>query len=183
MTATPSVPDGTPRIGLRDAMPQDFRAILALNAESVHFLSPLDPARLAHLHAQAAYHRVLECDGMVAAFLLAFREGADYDSPNYRWFVGHFGQFLYVDRVVVALAQQGHGFGAKLYDDIIAFAAMTGVAQLTCEFDLEPPNPASARFHARYGFREVGQQWISGGRKQVSLQAREVEPAPPRTPV
>jgi predicted GNAT superfamily acetyltransferase len=183
MTATPSVPDGTPRIGLRDAMPQDFRAILALNAESVHFLSPLNPARLADLHAQAAYHRVLECDGAVAAFLLAFREGADYDSPNYRWFVEHCGQFLYIDRVVVAHAQQGRGLGAMLYDDIIAFAAMTGVAQLTCEFDLDPPNPGSARFHARYGFREVGQQWIGGGKKQVSLQAREVRVATVRSPV
>lgn len=61
-----------------------------------------------------------------------------------------------------------------LYDDIIAFAATRGVAQLTCEFDLEPPNPGSAKFHARYGFREVGRQWLSGGRKQVSLQALEV---------
>ena len=42
---------------------------------------------------------------------------------------------------------------------------------------LDPPNPVSARFHARYGFREVGRQWIGGGKKQVSLQARAIEPA------
>ena len=158
---------------IRAAAPDDFPAILALNAESVRFLSPLDAARLARLHAQAAYHRVVEVDGVVAAFLLAFREDAGYDSPNYVWFERQYPQFLYIDRVVVAAAAQGRGLGARLYDDIIAFAASRGVTPLTCEFDLDPPNPASERFHGRYGFREVGRQRLANG-KQVSLQARAV---------
>src|SRR6478735_4403738 len=152
---------------IRAAAPADFPAILALNAQSVHFLSPLDATRLQHLHAQAAYHRLVEIDGTVAAFLLALREGADYDSPNYLWFAERYPRFLYVDRIVVSASMQGQRLGARLYDDIIAFAATHGFAQLTCEFDLEPPNPASARFHARYGFREVGRQWLGGGKKQV----------------
>jgi predicted GNAT superfamily acetyltransferase len=164
---------------IRDAVPGDFPAILALNAESVHFLSALDAARLRHLHAQAAYHRVVDVHGEVAAFLLAFREGTDYDSPNYRWFAQRYSEFLYIDRIVVSAAQQGRGLGALLYDDILAFAARTRVAQLTCEFDLDPPNPASAKFHQRYGFREVGRQWLGGGKKQVSLQARDLKPEGP----
>jgi len=160
---------------IRDATASDFPAILALNAESVHFLSPLDDARLQRLHAQAAYHRVVEIDGEVAAFLLVLREGADYDSPNYLWFAQRYAQFLYVDRIVVDARRQGQGFAARLYDDLLEFAATSGIAQLTCEFDLDPPNPASAKFHARYGFREVGKQWLGGGKKQVSLQARAVE--------
>ncbi len=159
---------------IRNTTPEDFARILALNAESVHFLSPLDEERLQQLHAQAAYCRVVEIDGAIAAFLLALREGTDYDSPNYRWFLQRYAKFLYIDRIVVAAAHQGRGLGAMLYDDVTAFAAASGVAQLTCEFDLEPPNPSSARFHARYGFREVGRQWLGGGKKQVSLQAREV---------
>jgi len=159
---------------IREAIVDDFPAILALNAESVHFLSPLDAVRLRHLHAQAAYHRVVEHVGRVAAFLLAFREGADYDSPNYRWFAQHYARFLYIDRIVVAGAARGLGFGAQLYDDILAFAAATNAARLTAEFDVAPPNPVSAAFHRRYGFREVGTQWIGGDRKQVSLQAREL---------
>ena len=160
---------------IRDATASDFPAILALNAESVHFLSPLDEARLQRLHAQAAYHRVVEIDGEVAAFLLVLREGADYDSPNYLWFAQRYPQFLYVDRIVVDARRQGQGLAARLYDDLLEFAATAGIAQLTCEFDLDPPNPASAKFHARYGFREVGKQWLGGGKKQVSLQARAVE--------
>lgn len=155
---------------IRAAAAADFPAILALNAESVHFLSPLDAARLQHLHAQAAYHRVVESDGVVVAFLFAFREGADYDSPNYRWFAQRYPEFLYIDRIVVSAAQQGRGLGALLYADLFAFARAQRVAQVTCEFDLDPPNPGSAAFHARFGFREAGTQWLGGGKKQVSLQ-------------
>ncbi len=158
---------------IRDPVAADFDAILALNAESVHFLSPLDAARLRALHEMAAYHRVIEIRGVVAAFLLALREGAAYDSPNYRWFAAHYAEFLYIDRVVVAGAQQGHGLGARLYDDLFAFARAQRIVCVACEFDLDPPNPASARFHARQGFREVGRQWLGGGKKQVSLQLRE----------
>jgi predicted GNAT superfamily acetyltransferase len=162
---------------IRDATPDDLPALLALNAESVQFLSPLDAARLRALQARAACHRVVAVDGAVAAFLLALREGTDYDSPNYRWFAQRYPRFLYIDRVVVAAAQQGRGLGAQLYADIIAFAQARGIAPLACEFDLDPPNPVSARFHARFGFREVGRQWLGGGSKQVSLQVRELEAA------
>ncbi|TLY49914.1 MAG: GNAT family N-acetyltransferase [Gammaproteobacteria bacterium] len=151
----------------------DFASILALNAESVHFLSPLDAARLRALHEMAAHHRVIESDGRIAAFLLAFREGTSYDSPNYRWFAARYSEFLYIDRVVVASAQQGCGFGAQLYEDLFAFARAARIERIVCEFDLDPPNPASEHFHRRHGFREVGRQWLPGSNKQVSLQLRE----------
>ncbi len=160
----------TPR--LRDARPEDFDTLLALNAASVHFLSPLDAVKLARLHAGAAYHRVVDVAGTAAAFLLAFREGADYDSPNYQWFTRRYPRFLYIDRIVVDDAFRRAGFGRRLYEDIIGFARVGDIAPLTCEFDIEPPNPASERFHARMGFREVGTQTLPGG-KRVSLQARD----------
>ncbi|EIM01706.1 GNAT family N-acetyltransferase [Rhodanobacter denitrificans] len=158
----------------RDATPADFPAILALNEAFVAVLSPLDHARLARLHAQAALHRVIERAGRVEAFLLAFREGADYDSPNYRWFAQRYPRFLYVDRVVVAGDAQACGAGTVLYRELHAQARRDAVPWITCEFDLEPPNPASARFHARLGFGEVGRQSLHGGKKTVSLQALDV---------
>jgi len=157
---------------LRDATEADFPAILALNTASVRFTSPLDDVRLRALHAQAAYHRVFESDGATVGFLLALREGADYASPNSRWFAQRYDELLYGDRIVVGDAWQGRGLGAVLYEDLFVFAQSSGVAQVTCEFDLKPSNPASARFHARFGFKEVGTQWLAGGKKQVSLQAR-----------
>jgi len=156
---------------LRDASPTDFAQILRLNAESEQFLSPLPLARLQSLHAQAAYHRIIESGPAVYAFLLAFREGCAYDSLNYQWFASHFDRFLYIDRVVVSAQQQGKGLGKLLYSDLFAFAGRTGAVRVTCEFDVEPPNEASRRFHQGFGFREVGTQRVASGKKWVSLQA------------
>lgn len=155
---------------IRDALDSDFPALLALNEESVAVLSPLDRPALASLHAQAARHRVAEIGGEVAAFLLVLREGADYASPNYRWFAANYDRFLYVDRVVVSRAHQGRGLGRRLYDDLFDWARREGFERIACEFDIEPPNEASRRFHAGYGFREVGSQRVSEGKKRVSLQ-------------
>lgn len=159
---------------LRDYTAADAAAVLALNAASVAVLSPLDEAGLARLAAQAASFRIAGATGRVDAFLLALREGADYASPNYRWFAARHPRFLYIDRVVVAAAQRGSGLGAALYDDLFAQARAGGVPWLACEFDIDPPNPASARFHARFGFGEVGRQRVAGGKKEVSLQMARV---------
>jgi len=155
---------------VRDAVDADARAIVALNLESEAVLSPMDGARFDVLRANAACVRVIEDEGTVVAFLMAFRERADYDSPNYRWFDARYDAFVYVDRVVVSNACQGRGFGALLYADLFAFARDAGVPRVTCEFDVEPPNAASRRFHARHGFVEVGTQALPGG-KRVSLQS------------
>lgn len=157
---------------LRDATPRDFPQILELNQESVHFLSPLSLERLEQLHNEAAYHRVLETDRRIAGFLLAFREGCAYNSPNYRWFAAHYAKFLYIDRVVIAAGHQGRGAGQRFYTDLFAFARQADAGVVTCEFDIDPPNEPSRRFHQRYGFREVGSQSVASGKKRVSLQAR-----------
>ena len=153
---------------IRDVHPGDFDAILALNAESERFLSPLDRARLKLLDRDSCYHRGIERDGRIAAFLLAFAQDTAYDSPNFRWFAARYPQFVYVDRVVVDATLQGQGIGKRLYEDVIDFARSREVPVVVCEFDLEPPNPSSRAFHARFGFREVGTQVANG--KTVSLQ-------------
>lgn len=164
-----------PRDGatLRDARPADFPEILALNRTWVAVLSPLDAARLEALHAQAALHRVVEDAGRVAAFLLAFRERSAYDGANYRWFAARHARFLYVDRVVVAGRAQGRGYGRWLYADAIAQAGRDAVPAITCEYDVDPPNLASRRFHAAFGFREEGRRELAGG-KVVSMQVLDL---------
>lgn len=158
---------------LRDATPDDAPTLLALNAASVAVLSPMDERRLAELQAEAAFCRVIERHGRVVAFVLAFRERAAYDSPNYRWFDARYPQFVYVDRVVVDAAHRGQGLAATLYADVFDRARRDGVSWVTCEFDLVPPNAASEAFHRRQGFAEVGRQTLAG-EKQVSLQAAAV---------
>ena len=154
---------------IRPAEAGDFAAILALNVAWVHYSSPLDEAALGDLHAQAAYHRVAEVDRCIVGFLLAVGPGQGYESPNYRWFAARSDDFLYIDRVVVAGGHQGTGVGGALYDDVTAWAARHGFGRLVCEVNVEPANPVSDAFHERFGFVEVGAQWVAGGTKRVSL--------------
>ena len=160
----------TASFAIREATSADHAAILRLNLESEHLLSPMDAQHLARLDQEAAYHRVIESDGEVIAFLLAFREHADYDSPNYRWFDARYERFLYIDRIAVSASQQGRQLGRALYTDLFAFAREHGIDTIACEFYLVPLNEASNAFHARLGFHEVGTQWLADGKKQVSLQ-------------
>ena len=165
---------------LRDATSADHPALLALNAASVEVLSPLDAPRLQLLIGQAALCRAIEGAGRILAFVLAFRERADYGSPNYRWFDARYPRFLYVDRVVVDAGHRGAGLGRRLYADVVEYARREGVPLVTCEFDVEPPNPASERFHALQGFNEVGRQTLPGG-KRVSLQALRIDAVAPQS--
>ncbi|OPZ14142.1 MAG: Acetyltransferase (GNAT) family protein [Alphaproteobacteria bacterium ADurb.BinA280] len=159
---------------LRPAVRTDHDAILALNEASVHFLSPLDLARLRALDAEAAWHQVIEREGEVLGFVLAFREGAHYDSLNYRWFSERYARFLYIDRVVVSSAARGMGLGRLLYGGVFAYAQQHQIPWVACEYDIDPPNPASARFHTAFGFSEVGRQAVADGKKRVSLQAAKI---------
>ena len=156
-------------VAIRPAGPEDFDRILELNEESVHFLSPLTREKLEHLDNQAELHKVAVAEGEVVAFCLAFREGADYDSVNYRWFADHYSSFLYVDRVVVDLKKQGLGLGSPPMKSV-PLCQGNRRALVTAEIDIEPPNPVSLKFHEKFGFHEVGRQEVVNGTKIVSLQ-------------
>jgi uncharacterized protein len=156
---------------LRPAIETDFATILALNAAEAQQTSPMDRDRLHLLVGMSAYCKVVAVDQHVVAFLLAFRDGAPYENANYEWFAARFPRFLYVDRVVVDAAFSGRGIGGRLYHDLFAFARTHAISTITCEYNIEPPNPASRAFHDRFGFRELGTQWVAGGAKRVSLQA------------
>jgi uncharacterized protein len=159
---------------IRDAEKRDFPAILALNEGSVEVLSPMPRERLEQLHRTASLHWVLEEQGKVVGFVLAFREGIGHDSVNYLWFAARYPSFLYVDRVVVAPDARGRGAGSQLYEELFAHARETGAELVTAEFDVDPPNPTSAGFHAKFGFHEVGRQVVPYGMKEVSMQIADV---------
>jgi uncharacterized protein len=132
----------------------------------------MDLDRLALLHEQSAYQRVFDAGDGVEAFLIALRAGATYDSMNYRW----------VRTALRALPlhrpHRGLQFGARQRRQHIAvrgslrirrqYASQPGV---TCEFDLDPPNEPSRRFHQGFGLSAVGSQRVGPQRKLVSLQA------------
>ena len=140
------------------------QAMLALNNAHAQELSWLEPERLAHLVSEAFLARRI---GELDAFLLAFDQDADYDSPNFLWFRARYPRFVYVDRIVVASAARGRGHARRLYDDLFEHARRAGHECVVCEVNTIPPNPESDAFHAALGFVEVGAASIHGGAKTV----------------
>ena len=146
-------------------------AVLALNNAHALELSWLEPGELFALLGQAFYARRV---GKLDAFLLAFDQGAVYDSPNYLWFRQHYARFVYVDRVVVAPAARGRGLARLLYEDLFRSAKVAGHDVVVCEVNMEPPNPASDALHAALGFEQVGWAKIHDGKKTVRYLSRAV---------
>jgi uncharacterized protein len=160
-------------IVIRKAEGPDFSAVVALNVAEVQHTSSMEEARLQHLDTIASYHRVVIVDGVVAAFLLAMKDGCGYINENFEWFAARFTKFLYVDRIVVGSAYQGMGLGTLLYNDMFNYAKSLGIAIIACEYNIVPPNEPSRIFHDKFGFREVCNQWLGNGAKRVSLQVAE----------
>jgi uncharacterized protein len=73
---------------------------------------------------------------------------------------------------VVGASAQGQGGGRRLYEALFAFTREASFDDVVCEYDLDPPNPVSAAFHARFGFVEIGRQRANG--KQVSMQSARI---------
>ncbi|MGB0135320.1 GNAT family N-acetyltransferase [Dokdonella sp.] len=159
---------------LRDACEADFDRIVELNEGEVQQTSPMDRQRLIELDRLSSFHKVAIVDGQIAAFLLAMREGADYDSENYNWFSAHYSRFVYVDRIVVSAEYSGKGIGARLYQRLFEQARSDEAGRIACEYNIEPPNHASRAFHDRFGFVQVGTQWVAGDTKRVSLQVAQL---------
>jgi predicted GNAT superfamily acetyltransferase len=149
--------------------PAQASRVLALNNEHAEELSWLDAGRLAELIGRAFLARRI---GSVDAFLLAFDQDADYDSPNFLWFRTRYPRFVYVDRIVVARSARGRGHARRLYDDLFQHARHASHQRIVCEVNRDPPNPASDAFHAALGFSEVGLAAIHGGSKTVRYLAR-----------
>ena len=155
---------------LRSAQEADFEAIVRLNEAEVQHTSVMDLERLRHLDRLSCYHKVASMEGTIAAFLLAMPHDAPYASENFLWFVARHSMFVYVDRIVVASSFGGNKLGSLLYTDLFAYARANGVPMITCEYNVIPPNEPSRRFHDKFGFKEVGTQWVSNRTKLVSLQ-------------
>ena len=162
---------------IRAAEKTDYAAVLAMNEGALPHVSSLTAADLSEIAGQSFYFGVAWVDGAVAGFLMALRPGEDYPSLNYRWFCERYASFVYIDRIVVGPQFNGLGIGRALYVDVervTLLSGESGVAPiLTCEVNLEPPNPGSMAFHKKLGFGEVGQLVADEG-KLVSLMVKAV---------
>ncbi len=108
-------------------------------------------------------------DGVPLGFVMAMDPGLDYASENYVFFESRFSNHLYIDRIVLSDKSRGLGLGSTLYQHIFDRARADGRERVTCEVNLEPPNPGSLRFHRRWGFEDVDTQPTKGGQVVVQL--------------
>ncbi len=160
-------------IAIRDVREHELDSVLALNNAAGPTILALDSTRIRWFFDNADYFRIADVDGHVAGFLMAMREGSEYDSSNYRWFRERYPAFVYIDRIVIAKPYRGLGLGRVFYADATSYAEVR-VPVLSCEVFLEPRDDVSVLFHGTYGFQEVGQQIMSGLDKRVSLLAKNL---------
>ena len=142
--------------------------LIALNTANEVETSPLDePALLSML--RGSFHWAAPAQGL-DGLLISFDQDADYNGLNFTWFKKRYARFVYIDRVIVAEHRRGHGIARRLYSDLIAAMSEEAQTLLTCEINLNPPNPVSLAMHAAIGFKEIGQATLPNG-KMVSYQA------------
>ncbi len=163
-------------IQIRESRGEDLDTILWLNRGALPAVGDVDERELWRLVEQSATTLVAtEGDGGgVVAFAIVFGPGAEYESPNYRFFADRYPSFRYVDRVVVEPAHARHGIGSALYERVVADAEAAGAPVVTAEVNVQPPNQASLAFHAAHGFMGVGEQDTEGGAKRVRLLVRDL---------
>ena len=149
----------------------DIAWVHALNERHAVELSSLSRARLVELVGRAAYAKAIDEE---AAFLLAFDQDADYDSPNFLWFRDQFPRFLYVDRIAVSDGHRGKGLARRLYEDLFRAAAELAHSLVVCEVNADPPNPASDAFHEALGFAVVGAARLEAREKSVRYLKRDL---------
>lgn len=159
----PAFTDLSPEAGLPDAL-------LALNNDFATELSPLDPGKARHLVRHAFMARAIGDE----ALLLAFDQDAPYDNPNFAWFKPRFDRFVYIDRVVVSPKRRGWGWARLLYESLFALARERGHTSITCEINVNPPNPRSEAFHNGLGFEPVGQAILPDAGKTVRYFCRHI---------
>lgn len=147
---------------VRDGTPGDGSAVLSLNNSSTPHVNVLTAGEFGWLADASDYYRVAEVNGVLAGFVLAIRAGTEYWSGNYAWFGERYPEFIYLDRVVVAVDARRHGVGRALYNDLIAFASGRW-PRITLEVNVQPPNPDSMGFHERMNFQRVGSRVYTGG--------------------
>lgn len=155
---------------LRELTESDLEKVVEINNAGYPAVPLATLEEIGNLYQLSSYRMAaLNDQGELVGFALALDPGANYDSENYVFFEGRFENHFYIDRIVFADSARGLGLGTALYEHLFDFAKAQGRTAVTCEVNLEPPNPGSLRFHRRFGFEDVDTQATKGGAVVVQL--------------
>ncbi len=152
----------------------DIPRLVELNDAASPAVPVTSEAEMAALLETSGFTLAAREGDALLGFIIGMRPGSDYASENYRFFDARSADFLYVDRIVIDAARRGEGIGRALYDAVFELARGAGLREVTCEVNLDPPNPGSLSFHARLGFQRIGEQETKNGSVTVALLAAPV---------
>lgn len=165
--------DSAQGLRLRTLVIGDIPAITALNNAATPAVPVMTEAELTALLEASDFGFATVDEKELLGFVMGFGPGSDYASVNYRYFEERGVDHLYIDRIVVTEAARGMRVGQSLYNRVFTLAIAESRSEVTCEVNIEPPNPGSLAFHARLGFSEVGRQSTGYG-TTVALLARPI---------
>lgn len=160
----------------RDLVESDLGAAANINNLNTPAVPELSTAELKSLIEMASFCvAAVDQKNRLVGFSVALETGAPYQSENYAFFERLGIKHIYVDRIVILESVQNCGLGSAIYGKVFEFARNNGIFDVTCEVNLEPPNPGSLRFHRRMGFEELAVQTTKQGKITVQLMRASLE--------
>ena len=156
---------------IRKANTKDISVIQKLNEAEVPHVGSIRRKDFLRFLEISSHFVVIEIGEEIAGFMIFLREGVEYQSPNYGFFVNHYTKFEYVDRIVIKKEFQGQGLGKKLYNYLFK---LNETPLVCCEVNIKPENPNSMAFHKKMGFKEKGKLITHNGNKVVSMLVRSL---------
>ena len=139
-----------------DINDQDLKSIYDLNQANVPEVGSLeDTSVLSELIRMSSFNLAVKLNNELVGYIICFKEGAKYQSLNYKFFKESIDEFLYVDRVAIKEGFRDQGLGTMIYDSVFLEARKLNVPIL-CEVNTRPANDPSLKFHAKMGFKECG---------------------------
>lgn len=156
---------------IRTLEQQDYEKVLKLNNANTPAVSEIDSKELEWLVNKSLHSLVIEdSNNLLVGFSIILPPGIKYKSDNYLWISERYGDFEYLDRVVIAEEFRGLGCGRDLYQYWFEKAQ---AKNLILEVNIRPMNEASIRFHEKLGFKAVGEQDTTGGKKRVQYMLKK----------
>lgn len=143
---------------IRKAEAKDLEAIVEINNQYSEWVGLKDKSFF-ETYLKIPFFYLIEDKEGIEGFVMVMDNNTDYDSPNFAWFKERFGNFFYIDRIVIDNKAQGKGYGKSLYSLI---SDQLQNVPLVCEVAIEPENTGSIRFHENFGFVPIGTHTSNG---------------------
>ena len=144
----------------------DFPLMLEINEQGLPGTGKVNQQEMQNLLELSELSLGVFADKKLLGFVICLLPKTEYGSLNYAWFNERYDEFIYVDRIAVAIDARNQGIGSMLYDKVFDYA-ITNNIPVTAEVSLRPPNQGSDRFHLRHGYQIIGE--LDHGEKAVTM--------------